>query len=85
MGMQKISQLLQVAIMEKKYVLGMQHSKIGAKTTMNFQPIDVGHIFKCIKSKTRSTYAQETDFLLIKLTISELYKLQSEDRLILEK
>ena len=44
--MQQISQLMQVAIMRRNFVLGMQYNKIGAKTTMNYQPMDLGKFFK---------------------------------------
>ena len=71
--------------MERNHILGMQHSKIGSKTTMNFQPIDLDKIFKCIKSKTRSTSTQGKEFSIRKVTISGLDKLQSKGRLILEK
>ena len=54
--MQKTSELLQVAIMEINYVLGMQHRKIGAKTTMEFEPMDLGEFCKCITSKTIPTH-----------------------------
>ena len=65
-GMQQISQLLKVAIMERNYVLGMQCSNIRATTTINFQPMDFGKLFKCIKSKTRPTTTKETCCPLIK-------------------
>ena len=75
-NMQKTSQLLKVSIIDKNCVLGMQCSKIGAKSTMNFQPIDLGKIFKFIKSKTRSITIQGKDYPLIKKMTTGLDKLQ---------
>ena len=70
LGMQQTSQLLQVSSIERNYILGMQHSKIGAKTTMDFQPIGLGKISKCVKFKIRSTSMQVTDCLLRKSMIT---------------
>lgn len=83
--MQQISQLMQVAIMRRNYVLGMAYSKIGAKTTMNYQPMDLGKFFKCIKSKTRTTTTQGTDCPLRKVMIAGLADLQHQGLLILPK
>ena len=83
--MQKIFKLLQVAVMERNYILGTQHIKTGANTTMNFQPMNLSKIFKCAKSKTRSSSTQGTDCPLGKVTMSVLEKLQGQDRLMLEK
>ena len=52
---------------------------------MNFQPMDLCKIFKYIKSKTRTTTTQGTDFPLRKVMTTLLDKLQREGRLILVK
>ena len=83
--MQVISDLLKVTIMGKNHVLRMQCGNIGAKTTFNFQPMDVGKFFRCIESKTRLTSTQENDCPLRKLMTASLDKLNSEGRLILAK
>ena len=71
--------------MERSHVLGMQHRKIRAKTTMNVQPMDLGKKFKCIKSENKSISTQETDCSLRKVMTAGLDNFQNEGRFILVK
>ena len=72
-------------IVERNYVLGIECSKIGAKTTINFQPMCLGKFLKCVKSKTRSTSVERKEVPIRKVTILGVDELQREGRLILTR
>ena len=83
--MQQIAQLLQLAIMERNHRLGLQYNKIGAKTTMNFQPMDLGKFFKIIKYKTRTVTTDGTNCPLRKVMQAGCKTLHDDGRLMLSE
>ena len=48
--MQQIARLVDYVVMQRNYKLGLLFNKIGAKTTMCYQPMDVGIFFKIINT-----------------------------------
>ena len=50
--MRQMARLRTLSVMEKNFSRRLLYAKIGAKTTMCFQPIDVGPFFKIIRYET---------------------------------
>ena len=59
--MRQMARLRTLSVMEKNFSRRLLYAKIGAKTTMCFQPMDVGPFFKIIRYETRHCTTKDTD------------------------
>ena len=59
--MRQMARLRTLSVMEKNFSRRLLYAKIGAKTTMCYQPMDVGPFFKIIRYETRHCTTKDTD------------------------